>query len=299
MRLIALEIPEEPAELAGWLERHLVGPDLAGLVAELEAVHGRGEDPAIEDSLRRYFADALAQGLAGMPRSVLAGLMCRPQLLLELQEQILIQGGPRWNRFAREGNPGAVDRGHHRLFAALTPQTVAVAQLNPVVPEIIPIKARLREPRRGWRPLLAVAASMLLAVVGFEGGRRTAPPGVGWGWAKAGALADDQPRAAYLAGLADSAAEWFRQMPADPPALAKRIVEFRQGCSALILADHRPLPVEDQAWLVGKCREWAAKLDVHLAELESGKDLAATRAEVDEVVRKLVRALRNRAREDA
>ena len=40
MKLIALEIPENPAELAGWLDRQIVGDDLAALVAELEAIHG-------------------------------------------------------------------------------------------------------------------------------------------------------------------------------------------------------------------------------------------------------------------
>ena len=53
--------------------------------------------------------------------------------------------------------------------------------------------------------------------------------------------------------------------PDDPIDLARRIGEFRQGCSVLILSPHKPLSGQDRAWLVGKCRAWAAKLDAHLA----------------------------------
>ena len=54
MNLIALEIPEDPALLPGWLEEHLVSTDLAALVAELEAVHGQhgGEPvPSLDEAL--------------------------------------------------------------------------------------------------------------------------------------------------------------------------------------------------------------------------------------------------------
>jgi hypothetical protein len=56
MRLIALEIPDDPEELSGWLERHLVGPELSSLVAELEAVHGltAAAEPSARGLLGRH-----------------------------------------------------------------------------------------------------------------------------------------------------------------------------------------------------------------------------------------------------
>jgi hypothetical protein len=118
----------------------------------------------------------------------------------------------------------------------------------------------------------------------------------GWGWNRPDALPQDLPRNAYLNHLADAAHAWFNQRPDDPVALAKRIAEFRQGCSVLIQSPHRPLPADDRAWLVDKCRAWAAKLDAHLAAIQSGQDALKVRGEADETINRLIAALRERAR---
>ena len=44
MKLVALEIPDDPALMPGWLESHLVNTDFAALVADLKAVHGEQPD---------------------------------------------------------------------------------------------------------------------------------------------------------------------------------------------------------------------------------------------------------------
>ena len=36
MSVFALDIPDDPAQLSGWLERHLVGLDLAQLVPTIQ-----------------------------------------------------------------------------------------------------------------------------------------------------------------------------------------------------------------------------------------------------------------------
>ncbi|HJZ58526.1 MAG TPA: hypothetical protein VKE74_26530, partial [Gemmataceae bacterium] len=92
-----------------------------------------------------------------------------------------------------------------------------------------------------------------------------------------------------------SAEEWFNEKPEDAAALARRINELRTGCSKLIFSPHEPLPEKDREWLVGKCREWAKKMDDHLTALEAGADLRAVRADVDQTVTKLSAALRERA----
>jgi len=103
------------------------------------------------------------------------------------------------------------------------------------------------------------------------------------------------PPGVYLDRLADAAGEWFKKRPDDPNALARRIGEFRQGCSVLILSPHKPLAAQDRAWLVEKCRAWAAKLDAHLAALEGGASAAQVRDEADATINKLIAALRERA----
>ena len=81
MRLLAMDIPDDPAELPGWLERHLVGLDLAALVAELEAVHGlpTGPVPTVRDVLGDRLDAVLAGGLARLPHEVLGRLLRQPQ----------------------------------------------------------------------------------------------------------------------------------------------------------------------------------------------------------------------------
>ncbi len=150
---------------------------------------------------------------------------------------------------------------------------------------------------------LATAAAVLVVVAGFEtsasrplfGPRATAA----WGWNRPEAMRPASTPSAYLNQLADAASEWFDARPADPPGLARRIGELRQGCSALILAEHSPLSAADRAWLVEKCRAWAAKFDAERLAIEAGRDPASVRAEVDETVRRLVRRVRDRAQATA
>jgi hypothetical protein len=111
-------------------------------------------------------------------------------------------------------------------------------------------------------------------------------------------LQDGAP-AAYFHRLAETAGEWFDARPTDAAGLARRLGELRQGCSSLILADHQGLSAADQAWLVERCRTWAAKFDAQRTAIEGGADPAAVRAEADETVRKLMTALRERARATA
>ncbi|MGZ3303087.1 MAG: hypothetical protein ACXWO3_18805, partial [Isosphaeraceae bacterium] len=168
-----------------------------------------------------------------------------------------------------------------------------------------PVAAPLRRvvPLARWIATFAAVAAIVLGVGVFLVERRrggdqgaTAVPASGWGWNRPGALADNLPPGVYLDRLADAAGEWFKKRPADPIALARRIGEFRQGCSVLILSPHKPLSGQDRAWLVEKCRAWAAKLDAHLAALEGGASAAKVRDDADATINKLIEALRDRAK---
>ena len=81
MKLVALEIPDDPALLLGWLEGHLVNRDLAALVAELEAVHGEQPDNfSLTDVLRDRRDAVLSRGLASLPAEGLKSLLRNPRL---------------------------------------------------------------------------------------------------------------------------------------------------------------------------------------------------------------------------
>jgi hypothetical protein len=161
--------------------------------------------------------------------------------------------------------------------------------------------------QRPWVVSLATAAAVLLAVGGYwfwlgRTSQTTAPGPVAateWGWSKPDALPNDKPAPEYLNALADAGAEWFKKRPEDAPDVARRINDFRRGCSTLILAPHKPLANADREWLVERCRAWAKKLDEQLVALEQGADPIKVRAEVDGIVNKLVDALRGRAKQAA
>ena len=280
-----LAIPDDPAAVPDWLARQLVGPDLDALVAELRVVHRPGVAPDLDALLGGDRGPLLAGGFAALPRPTLASLMRNPDLQLELQPLVFAEGGDRW--FDAPPDPrshAADDDPDAERVTAKVMQAIAV------------------EPRpagrRRWREYaavsLATAAAVLVAV--YIGGLRPASPVAGgWGFAKLDALPRDAPPSAVYAALADPAAEWGQKSPADAPALAKRLGEFRQGCAALQLAADLPLPDAERRWLRGRCRGWAADLDGHLRALEDTGDAATVRAAAGATARSVAAELRERA----
>ena len=77
---------------------------------------------------------------------------------------------------------------------------------------------------------------------------------------------------------------------------ARRLNELRQGCSILLLADHRPLTPEDRTWLVESCRSWAARCDGYLIALEAGSEARIVRGQGDRLIEEIATALRKRAK---
>jgi hypothetical protein len=297
MNLHALEIPEDPNQLPGWLDRHLCGPDLGELVAELAAVNGGRGEPgrSVRDVLGRRLSSVLAGGLGGASSTAVRQLLRSPHLLLELQELVLTSGGPYWDEIALAagGFDDLVDLGRQRLTTFLDEQVVSSPRV--VVPSRV----------EAWylRPMavsLATAAAVLIVVGTYLRFNPSPAPVVAaapWGWNKPGAFPDQEPAPAYLNRLADGAAEWFNVSPEQPGALAKRIEQFRAGCSTLIFAEHKPLTPEDKKWLVERCRVWAKKLDDCVVALEKGGDPERVRAEANQTINKLIDALRAKAKD--
>jgi hypothetical protein len=299
MKLTALEIPEDPRDLPHWLERQLVGLDLADLVAELEAVHGSEaarDEPGDLDALLGDRRDAvLERGLSAVPSETLRRLLRRPRLLLDLQERMLISGGDHWRNLveASEDLRTPFERGRHRLVGI----TGRPTHEDRDEPRTLRAPGWASSSRLRWAVSLAAAASVLVgSFLYFWGRPKQVEVASGWGWSRPGALPEDGTASVYLNRLADAAEDWFKTRPDEPAALARRIGEFRQGCEVLLQAEHRPLSVVDRDWLVTKCRAWAARLDAHLAALQGGEPVLKVRDEADRTVRQLIDALRQRAK---
>jgi hypothetical protein len=295
MTLAIESVPDDPELLLSWLEDRMVRGELRALVAELAALH-RADPPhdSIRDRLGPTKTEAVLQnGLGALAPAdgwqLVQHLLRQPYHLLELQALVLAEGGPYWDALPRSPELlGQVARGREPLARTI---------LGPLAES---------SERKVWFRSTWVAVAVTAAVVfvaTFAAMKLFAPapvrgPGaaVQWGWAKHGGIPAEPGRAEYLSALADRAEEWFDEQPADAPALARRLAEFHQGCSALLFAPHAPLAPEQRDELRRKCRDWAQKFEDYRADLEAGHDPAAVRARADATVRKLVETLRAESR---
>jgi hypothetical protein len=314
MKLHVLEIPDQPKERALWLEEQIVGLDLAAVVTELYTL-GEGEplpEKTLEQVLGSALPAALEQGLTVLTPAQLRELIRCPALLLQLQVQVFVEGGAYWHQRSRaaseaQGASGEMTkhvetgRAKMRLFlqsqrpALLRPEQGKGGGGNDAGHGNGIVKMSwYRSPLLASLATAAVLAVGVFAVKPFSAG---GPPVTqqGWGWSRPGAIDESLTPQQYLTKLSEAANDWHKKTPATPAELAKRIGEFRQGCSSLILSEHKPLKAEDKAWLIERCQAWAKKLDQHLADIESGKDVLEVRAQADETVNKLIKALADRA----
>lgn len=129
--LLSLDIPATLEEQRAWLSRHLVGCQLAELVAELAAVFPRpveGEWPTLEATLGPGLERVLAEGASELSAECVQRLLRNPLLLLDLQQHILIDGGPVWQREAMRAADltGIADR----CEASILKKIDAVERLN-------------------------------------------------------------------------------------------------------------------------------------------------------------------------
>jgi hypothetical protein len=230
-----------------------------------------------------HLPDVFQRGLSALPPATLRTFLRHPALLLDLQDIVLTEGGPYWDRLLSDAQVGrAAERTGRRL-------RVALGLDAPPAPGK---QVRLRFYRRPWLVGLATAAAVLAAV--YFG--RSYLEGLGrWGWQRPGLGARAATPSAYLTALADAAAEYRERPRDDRDSFMRTLGEMRDGCTRLLAADHPVLPPKDRDWLATRCRDWGAKLDGYLADLQTGKDWQAVRAEADGTVDTLIKALRDRA----
>jgi hypothetical protein len=317
--LHTLTIPDDPADLPRWLERRLTAPNFARFVAELSAHFPAAADIDPPGRLYdRWLPVALAEGLASLPPEVLCQLLRQPAELAALQERIVTDGGAYWDKVLDRTDDlaGALRRGKRSLERVLSADTPpsnkkAISNARPkaipkVAPGVVPSEARKRRGRRGyktWAILSTGIAACLAVAVAFLAGRGPGEPPIpkaqiAWGWGKPSGLAADQSNPkGYLNKLAANAEEWSMHRPSDSVGVGTRIAELRIGCTRLMHSTYGPLSPADKAWLLENCRAWAKKLDGHQQALDAGADPVAVRAEVDETVRAIAAALREKAKQ--
>jgi hypothetical protein len=302
MTTVFLTMPDDPLQRRAWLEQQLTGLHLRDLVLELEALRETPPlaAPPLADTLGESLPMVLHAGLAAASDEAVRQLIRHPRLLLELQEQILLADSPYWEHRLEENTEvaEAADRVATRFRESLAEEEPARVRL--------PVQSSLA--RNPWLAALATAAALLLTTFGLIwAGVLTlsfgpAPePEVAqrWGWDRPGAIPEGVPAGEYYDALARAARQWGDVRPDDREALLKRIGEYRQGCSRLLIAAHEPLRElgsREDAWLVERCQRWAYRLDQLRDDLEAGrKAVTEVRDAVDEMTRRIVSNLESRA----
>ncbi|MCI0683315.1 MAG: hypothetical protein L0Y71_14525 [Gemmataceae bacterium] len=152
---------------------------------------------------------------------------------------------------------------------------------------------------RLWFVRAAWAASLLIVVgiVGLTIFRGNELAATFWGWQDPDVFRADLGAAEYYKkSIAAPARQWYDRRPEDRRALARRLTEFRYGCTVLLLAEHKPLIAGEREWLLEKCREWAARCEDLLHEIEdTATDAMAVRAKADSLMDLLVLQVEARA----
>ena len=284
MSLAITTMPDDPKDWPPWLEEQLVGDRLGEVVGELLAFHRPTTAMTLADALGTQRKEVLSNGLTVLSPERIRQLVTHPKLLLELQELVLIEGGDYWQ---------AKPVSYESLYHAEKQWHTIAEKTSPAIVPLTQVKARQRA--NPWMVMLATAASVLIAVVVFDQFRpkpaQVEVAAVKWGWAKPGGIPDAPDAKGYYEGLAASANEWSKERPTDSAQVAKRITEFRQGCSKLIFAEHKALNETQRAELVTRCKKWAGRLDEALALLEKNGDAGAAQSKVDGIVSDLVKYL--------
>jgi len=210
-------------------------------------------------------------------------LLQQPELLMELRDLALVAGGSYWDRVR---GPEALSH-----VAARVAKQVKMT-LDPHLVE------RLRT--GNWRShigaMLATAAAVLVAVYLVDGSRSRPATASSWGLNRL----DDLPRsgtpASVFGKFAELANQWNAKPTPDATALARRLIEFRQGCAAIQLARDLPLPADDIRWLKLRCADWAARIEEHLRTLEETRDTEGVQASVQLTIADIVLELTTRSR---
>ncbi len=285
-----LTMPDKHRDRARWLEKMILSPELGQLVQELSLLSTDSEPATLDRTLGNRKQLVINKGLGILSEAEMHQLLAHPNLLLDLQLEVLLSESKYWNQI--EGSPqprSVVQQSEQKLCEALKLEKERTKR--PL------IRAEDKRPRVTWVAwMTSIAASIALFVLlwnFFPLGGGGQPKS--WGWNRSTALNRTETGSEYLLRLASLAKEWHKVKPERAQGLARRLIQFRLGCSRLILSEHPSLSADDAKWLKEACLRWASDLDQALTLIEKGK-LIAGRAKANTTVDRLIHALEKRAK---
>ena len=328
MILEILDMPEEPRELAAWLDRHLASDGLAAIVDDLSAVHAAPAELCSVEQAREWLGDAaplvLANGLGAIGDERIKQLLVRPSLLPALQELVMLEGGPYWDNLLHHsaGVQESLSRARSTLSSVIA--VPASASKNTVTPR------SEQGNRRYLFTLIPLAVAAMLALMitwpdagdppgGLDAGKNvggsgiTRGPGSGeagksievdqdqpWGWNREILIPNETAPDQIGNILADRLAEWSSVTQMDR--LSKKVLRLRfsevwAGCETLLGMSFDQAAPELQARIKAVAETLQQGVQKNLDDLTavSGDDVDALKSAkqaVDTLVKKAVDTLR-------
>jgi hypothetical protein len=298
-----LDMPESPAELAGWLDHVLMSEDLAVIVDELTVVHQTADEVISFEQARDWLGDSfpavMERGLTALSHSRLRQLLVRPSLLPAIQELALINGGPYWNQLTRDAAlvakpEPAPKRSSNKWLFAFVPLAVAAS-----IGAFVAIDAG-RE-KDGIKPL---PHSDLTITRGTDGknASQTVGQDTPWGWNRTDLLDGINSPKEIPTRLADALNEWFSlDMGADTDlqAFTLHVNEMWAGCEQFSTHNFNGMPADLKQRLRDRVAAFQRKLEAVLTNLdgpipegEKASAVAAARKSVNSSVSEAVKTLR-------
>lgn len=310
MNPLALELPEDQSLWPTWLDHQVVGPDLRLLVRQWELLSGASagysagysagfspEDSSGESWEQRLvsqFSDQLpkilANGLGALSSDELLRFLRQPRLLLALQEQVFLNGGPYWERLSRseihvEEASGisskvratvrefdqAEGAREHRLHVSSSSEKSST-------------KSSSRSPLRMALILAAVAASALIAVFLMQ------PRDQGRYFARTGLVVSSLEGREFTKSLAVAIREDWDTDSSDEE-FRNQLRSLRDSCERLLAADLRQLSPAVAQDLKTRCKKWQASFSEMLDGLDTGRPVSEVRQEANQLVDRLVTVL--------
>ena len=285
MSLVIITIPDHPKDWPDWLEQQLVGMRLGDLVAELQVSAASEERTKLTDILSpEQLAEVKDSGLSLLKPTDFQTLFSSPNSLLDLQEEILVNGGEYWQSVPRT-------KQHQQAAAVATARVQEDLALFEKQPRPIPKEKSSKKP--SWLWLGALAATVLVGFMIWRGGTLGPTP------AKPGAIIGDPTLLAqnsptpeqFFQALAESSLAWFDQHPRDSDELDKLMRRLSDNFQQLI--DDNPLTDKERKWFKTKCLAWKQKVDDLVVELGTNRqEFGSSRDAVDDIIMKMIEVLK-------
>lgn len=303
-----LDIPDDDAQLPGWIEQMLVSPEFGEIASQLQFLNQSASSQgssaivaptkSLDDATLREIA---TDGLASRDLETCRQLLRHPQSLVDLNDLIFEHGSDYWmGKIPQPGEEGQASQAEwlsqvrDQLFAGVAEPSVArSANAGSAVASSGPT-------RRMW---LAIAASIAAVGLGVAFSPLfDAPPQTAWGWMQEDALPANVSADKYLAATSDSVLQWFDRSNDTADELSANLQHLAAGCQKLIDAPHEPLSEVDRAWMLERCLAWQPaihSLADSAAALSPDDQRAITeiRNDADDLVSRIANALKKRAQQ--